>query len=130
MLGKREQGDMDIDTATLLAWWQERLLPARKKTAAFPAAVASRRGAASLTEPPKLYIGTIHSFKGAEADVVLLFPDLSPSGHREWCRRGEARDGVVRLIYVGLTRARETIILCEPAGDQTVNLLPLLHKET
>jgi len=52
--------------------------------------------------------------------VVYLFPDLSFAGMNEWLGGGTA--AVRRLFYVGMTRARETLILCEPAGSRSVAL--------
>jgi superfamily I DNA/RNA helicase len=129
MLNLREQADENATLEALLTWWGSRLLPTKKKASGFPIAVACRHGVPALTEPPKLHIGTIHSFKGAEADAAIIIPDLSPSGYREWNRPGEGRDGVVRLFYVALTRARESVVLCQPTTDQTANLLPLMNRE-
>ncbi len=56
-----------------------------------------------------------NSVKGGEADCVFLFPDLSRAGMVEWSAGGERRDSVIRQIYVGMTRARESLILCQPA---------------
>ena len=55
-------------------------------------------------------MGTVHSFKGAEADVVVLMPNLSARGGQAWLGAGD-RDGVIRMAYVGMTRAREKLII-------------------
>lgn len=55
-------------------------------------------------------VGTIHSVKGAESDTVYLFPDLSPAAMDQY--EGVDRDGILRVFYVGLTRARDKIVLC------------------
>jgi superfamily I DNA/RNA helicase len=127
MLALRENAEESATLEKLLAWWSSRLPPAKAKASHYPLAVAAQKGVGALCEPPKLFVGSIHSMKGAEADVTIIFPDLSPAGYREWLRPGEARDGVVRLLYVAITRARETVILCEPSSDQAANLLPLLN---
>jgi superfamily I DNA/RNA helicase len=57
--------------------------------------------------------GTIHSVKGGEADAVFLFPDLSRSGDLAYRRYGADRDSVIRLFYVGMTRARKSLYLCQ-----------------
>ena len=49
-------------------------------------------------------------------NCVFLYPDLSPAGFQQWQALGEPRDSVVRLFYVGMTRAREELFLC---GDST-----------
>jgi len=70
---------------------------------------------ASLGTPPRVVVGTIHSVKGGEASAVVLCPDLSPAGQAE---RGteEGRDASIRLHYVGVTRASESVTICAPAS--------------
>ena len=102
-----------------LNWWASSLLTGKKSTAEYPIRIYRKRGAAALQEEPRLYVGTIHSFKGAEADNVYLFPDLSPSGYGEYS--GSGRDTVVRQFYVGMTRARETLTLASAASPYAVS---------
>jgi DNA helicase-2/ATP-dependent DNA helicase PcrA len=96
-------------------WLQNRILAAKRKAAEYPAAVLLKHGPRALFEKPQIILGTIHSVKGGEADVVYLFPDLSRAGMVEWSAAGERRDAIIRQFYVGMTRARETLILCQPA---------------
>ena len=112
----------DITIEHLLDWWEIRLLAAKQRTAGYPLSVARGYGPAGLKERPRCFVGTIHSFKGGEADVVYLFPDLSPAGFREWCMAGEGRDSVVRLFYVGITRAKEKLILCDQSSSLAANV--------
>jgi len=93
-------------------WLVDRLLASKAKLMQYPVAIAEKRGRPALRDKPRITIGTIHSVKGGEADVVYLMPDLSPSGMREWTRPGEARDGIVRTFYVGMTRAKQKLVLC------------------
>lgn len=102
-----------------LDWLEDHVLPSKARAASFPLAVARERGPAALLETPRLVIGTIHSVKGGEADRVYLFPDLSPAGYEEWLSP-EYRDRVRRLFYVGMTRAREDLILCSPSTSRSV----------
>ena len=102
-------------TRELLRWWSSRLRATKHKAAQFPIRIVERYGLKVAQEEPKLYVGTIHSFKGAEADTVIVFPDLSPSGARAWSNC-DTRDSVVRLFYVAMTRAREELIICAPRG--------------
>lgn len=104
--------DLDI------GWWLEHLLVAKRRVAEYPVRVYRRRGAGALTEYPQLYVGTIHSFKGAEADHCYLFPDLSPAGYMEYASTG--RDAVIRQFYVAMTRARESLTLCGPSSPYAV----------
>ena len=73
-------------------------------------AVQHRQGGRALREPPRLCVGTIHSVKGGAADSVYLFPDLSLEGERQG---QHDPDSLTRLFYVGMTRAREKVTLCE-----------------
>jgi superfamily I DNA/RNA helicase len=68
---------------------------------------------------PNLIVGTIHSVKGGEADDVILFPDLSPAGFNDMLSWGGG-DRFRRLFYVGMTRARERLILGSPSRKQSV----------
>lgn len=63
---------------------------------------------------PRCVVGTIHSVKGGEADVVYLFPDLSPQAVRNLSNPG-GQDDIVRQFYVGVTRARQELVICAPA---------------
>jgi DNA helicase-2/ATP-dependent DNA helicase PcrA len=98
-----------------LQWYGESLVGSKEKAAKYPIGVAATHGIKALEEKPKILVGTIHSVKGGEADVVYLFPDLSLAGAQEWARRGDGRDAIVRQFYVGMTRCRESLIVCKPA---------------
>jgi DNA helicase-2/ATP-dependent DNA helicase PcrA len=56
-----------------------------------------------------VWIGTIHSVKGGEADTVFLAPGFTS---RAW--HMTPPDDLHRLIYVGVTRAREELIVLDP----------------
>lgn len=101
-----------------LMWLADHLLASKRQAAEFPLQLLQRRGAEALTEEPRVYIGTCHSFKGGEADTVVLFPDLSQQGMGEWS--GAGRNSVLRLFYVGLTRAKEDVILGTASSGATV----------
>ena len=104
-----------------LGWLRSHLLATRQKGAAFALRVAEAHGAETLARTPQIITGTIHSVKGGEADVVYLFPDLSFAGMNEWIRpSGQA--AVRRLFYVGMTRAKESLVLCQPASTRSVVL--------
>lgn len=102
------------DYRQLLGWWRRRVTADVHKRTQFPAEVSLARGPRALLEPPKVIVGTIHSVKGGEADVVFLFPDLSDSGLTAYRRQGPPRDAIIRTFYVGMTRAREVLYLCAP----------------
>jgi ATP-dependent exoDNAse (exonuclease V) beta subunit len=62
----------------------------------------------------------VHSVKGGEADDVILFPDLSPAGYSEYMST-ENRDRILRLFYVGMTRAKDRLVLCERSAPRAVD---------
>ena len=106
---------LDAAYAGNMDWYEEHLTSQAKKPALFPLDVARNWGAAALTANPQTTVGTCHSVKGGEADVVYLFPDLSRSSLGEWRGgKGDNAGSVYRLFYVGMTRARETLVICSP----------------
>lgn len=107
-----------------LSWYLEHASSARVKPLVYPVAVARRHGVKALAEQPKLVVGTIHSVKGGEADVVYLFPDLSPAGFEDLESGPDGHDGVMRAFYVGITRAREELVLCAPSSGLAVEWWP------
>jgi hypothetical protein len=112
----------DGDNRALLDWWRTRVTADVRKRVEFPAEVAARRGPQALMDLPKVVVGTIHSVKGGQADVVYLFPDLSQAGDAQYNRGGAARDSVIRVFYVGLTRARETLYICQGETGRAVTI--------
>lgn len=106
--------DCDLD------WLQEHAQAKYQKTLTYPRRVLEKGGARALIDEPQVIIGTIHSVKGGEADVVFLFPDLSKSGVEEWNGTIEGRDSIIRQFYVGMTRARETLILGSASGPYAI----------
>jgi superfamily I DNA/RNA helicase len=106
--------------------WREALLKSRTSNVQFAADVVAKHGLETAAREPKLQVGTVHSYKGGEADVVFLFPDLSPRGWKEWSSPGEGRDELVRLGYVAMTRARHRLVLCQRSGYQALPLRSVL----
>lgn len=105
-----------------LTWYQAHLLKSAQKPIAYACAIVESCGVEALTKVPQTIIGTIHSVKGGEADIVILFPDLSRAGFEEWCRPGPSRDSIVRMVYVGITRAKESLYLADPIGPIAVQI--------
>ena len=115
------------DVSTVLSWWLSKATKSKKNS--FEYAVQAIRAAhdpalkgegISLLIEPRLYVGTAHSFKGAEADVVYVFPDLSFAAFDGWDCGGPDRDAIARAFYVAFTRARQKLVLCGPAGPNSV----------
>ena len=105
-----------------LDWFEQQLTSDKKTAAKFPLAIIKNRGPECLNETPRTFVGTVHSVKGAEADVVYLFPDISRAGMGEWQGSMEQKASVYRLFYVAMTRAKDTLVLAEPSGKYSVNL--------
>ena len=110
---------MDALLSGDLDWLAAHLLPKYQGTVRYAIAVASKHGVGELEREPQVTIGTVHSAKGGEADSVYLFPDLSKKGMAAWY---DSRAPVYRTMYVGMTRARETLTLLQPAGRKAVSL--------
>lgn len=65
----------------------------------------------NLQEEPKVRIGTIHSFKGKEDDDVIVLPDMSWITYKNYIENPDSEN---RVFYVGVTRAKERLILLQP----------------
>ena len=98
--------------------------------------IARARGTEQLMRVPRLIVGTIHSVKGAEADTVILIPDISARALEMACvgstvaagqiHATEALDPLLRVAYVGMTRARERLYVTQPSNP--TYRFPYLHK--
>jgi DNA helicase-2/ATP-dependent DNA helicase PcrA len=86
----------------------------------FVVEVIHRRGVQSLQTRPSVIVGTVHSLKGAEADTVVLFPDFSLEAGSAARASADAAEEMRRVFYVGITRARENLILAQPASKNAV----------
>lgn len=103
-------------------WWADNLLASKTKQMQYPLQVLRSQGHAALRDQPRLVVGTIHSVKGGEADSVFVAPDLSRQGYwHGWTTQGPARDQIVRMFYVAITRARHKVTLLEPACEENVH---------
>jgi DNA helicase II / ATP-dependent DNA helicase PcrA len=109
----------------LVLWWQKRLLEDQCRRTEYPARVLLSQGVEALTKRPQIIVGTIHSVKGGEIDHVVLFPDYSLPAERE--RLATGSDGLLRVFYVGATRARQTLILAQPNSNLAVSWNPVYY---
>lgn len=95
------------------------LLASKQPLVKYPLTILRRGGVQALEQNPRVILGTIHSVKGAEADVVVVFPDLSPQGLETYERQGwDGLDAVLRMFYVAFTRAKHKLVLGEPSGGR------------
>jgi superfamily I DNA/RNA helicase len=103
-----------------IAGYLENLLDTKRGNYEYSMRVMKKHGGEALRSPPKVKVGTIHSFKGDEADVVYVWPDISPIAYKNTVLDPERRDAIVRMFYVAFTRAREKLVLCGPSGPNHV----------
>jgi superfamily I DNA/RNA helicase len=73
-----------------------------------------RRGV-KLSGKAPIRLSTIHGAKGGEADNVLLISDLTTKFSLDYERDS---DSVNRLLYVGVTRARQSLHIVMPKNVQ------------
>lgn len=77
--------------------------------------VALLRRGTRLQSRPSIKLSTIHGAKGGEADHVMVLMDLSSKFAREYERNA---DDINRLLYVALTRAKQSLHLVLPENEQ------------
>jgi len=85
---------------------------ARRKHLNYLMSVYENGGKEALTTEPKLTVGTIHSVKGGESDVVFLNAGVSPNAAREALGNRAGMNAIRRMYYVGMTRAKEQLVIC------------------
>ena len=78
----------------------------------YPRRILEARGITEAERRPRITIGTIHSVKGGEADVVYVMPELSQIARESFDTSTAGRDAQWRTWYVGFTRAREELVVC------------------
>lgn len=109
-----------IANGTPHEWLFSRIRSSKRSQFEYARTIVEKHGPAMLAKMPRVIIGTIHSVKGGEAESVFLFPDLSRNGMMEYMTAGDSRDGVIRLMYVGMTRASNKLFLCGRNGMASV----------
>ena len=117
LVAARSEGDR-----SLISWLRNRVSPEFHARIQYAADIAATQGHRALTCAPRVVVGTIHSVKGGEADVVYLFPDLSAAGESQYRVCGARQDSVIRVFYVGATRATETLYVCGSSGASAIAL--------
>ena len=63
---------------------------------------------------PRVIVGTVHSVKGAESDTAIVFPDISRHSRPN-------EDDTLRSAYVGATRCKERLALCQRSSPNALN---------
>jgi DNA helicase-2/ATP-dependent DNA helicase PcrA len=68
-----------------------------------------------LQDKPRVYIGTIHSVKGGEADNVIIKTDMT---YRTAQGREASPDPEHRVWYTGITRAKKNLFIIDAQGAE------------
>jgi DNA helicase-2/ATP-dependent DNA helicase PcrA len=103
-------------------WYARNTIQSKRESYEYPLKVYRRFGMDGLQKEPSIRLGTIHSAKGGQADNVILFPDLSRQGMMCYSGTQKERDSVIRQLYVGMTRAYDTLVLADPSGVNFVEV--------
>ena len=99
-----------------LKWLRNNLTAEAKRRASYALQILDTHGTETLESVPKIILGTIHSVKGGEADTVYILPDLSMASTLQVEDHGQpAEDDITRMAYVGMTRTKRKLVLCEPS---------------
>lgn len=77
--------------------------------------IALLRRGVKLSGKVPIKLSTIHGAKGGEADNVLLLADLTTKFAKEYERNS---DDINRLLYVGITRAKQSLHIVLPKNEQ------------
>tara|TARA_R110001606_G_scaffold198544_1_gene346026 strand:- start:183 stop:1706 length:1524 start_codon:yes stop_codon:yes gene_type:complete len=93
--------------------WDEALDRIGDEDRAYASALLNR--GVNIFEKPKIKLSTIHGAKGGEADNVLLFTDLSGKALKEMEKNP---DDAHRVLYVGITRTKQNLVLKMPEDSQ------------
>lgn len=110
-------------------WLSQSLLAGKDRTAAYPIEIVRQHGPAAIAERPRLVVGTVHSVKGAQANIVYVAPDISTAGRMSAAESAAGRDEMIRLFYVALTRAYTELRLLQAASTQYVERAELLPSD-
>jgi superfamily I DNA/RNA helicase len=77
--------------------------------------IALLRRGTRITGKASIKLSTIHGAKGGEADNVLLMLDLTTKFAKDYNKNS---DDINRLLYVGITRAKQALHLVLPKNQQ------------
>jgi DNA helicase-2/ATP-dependent DNA helicase PcrA len=94
--------------------WYEALTKIKPDDAQYLRRIIEKRGAAALTEMPKIRLSTIHAAKGAEADEVVLLTEMSNRTREIYEKEPDLER---RVFYVGITRAKDTLTIVPGANN-------------
>jgi hypothetical protein len=112
--------DLVLAGSGSLHWLRERIKANLDNHVAYLFEIIRKHGLEGFTElKPQIIIGTIHSVKGGEAEVVYLCPDLSVQGQETF---NQDPDEIIRQFYVGMTRCKEVLVICGATSNMAVRI--------
>ncbi len=104
-------------TVCNLRWYLHSMSSGKQTTAShILKALVEHRGETLVAQAPRVVVGTVHSLKGAEADVVYVCPDISSAAMRA-ATDPRIKEELLRVFYVAITRARRALYLCAPSSN-------------
>lgn len=106
-----------------VSWLLDHLLGNAPKTMRQSLMVALKSPEAVLQGRARVWIGTIHSVKGGEADWVYVWPGYTRKAAREH------PDQLHRLFYVAATRARKGLVLMDQGKAPHAYPWPAVREE-
>lgn len=121
-------GEMRWDTPEsireFVRWWIRRMPAEDARRASMYDVAISKLGPDVLSSEPLCHVGTAHSVKGGEADHVYLDVSLSPAAWQDSVTPGPRADGIKRMLFVAMTRARKSLTICVPQRGGRIPVLP------
>jgi len=116
-------GAIDFIMKRDISWLERNVKKQISKTLEYPKAIIEMNGNNKevLRDKPLIMIGTIHSFKGTEADNVFLYPDVSYAAKKDFFDSVIGQDNSHRLMYVGATRTLNRLIIMPPSPSNRGN---------
>jgi len=118
MLNLFEDDAFDRSVERDIEWFLSQITPSKQSSFAFPSKIYSEFGTDGPEIAQLITVGTVHSVKGGEADVVIVFPDISLRGAQHYATRsGEQYEQILRQFYVAVTRTRDVLILCQGVSN-------------
>ena len=103
------------DTKSRVEWFYNNITLGERKR--FDYAIKTEQCKIQAKNP--IMPSTIHAIKGGEADCVFISPDISPVGFKQFL---SDQNPVLRLFYVGITRARHKLVILNPSTRYHVSL--------
>ncbi len=103
-----------------VSWYMEHMSKGSDVLREYVLKIIDRRGVAALRQRPQVICGTVHSLKGAEASTVVMCPDISTQAYDAMRQSADVAEEMRRVFYVGITRARDGLLLCSPGSKLAV----------